>query len=154
MVFENVFINTPKCCLWAILVVTAAIQVIETCSKKVLLYERIPTMESDLWLSDKSGRLAAWSSISRADFQPPSTMHGAWGHPVVPLSLLPGHGADPLPRGVWPLPAQLEWPRQTPSQSARLRARLSATEMVIGENICLWRHRYRQRVYSSPFLFK
>lgn len=151
MLFENMFISTPKCRLWAILV-TVAIQMVETRRKKVRLYERIPTMESDLRLSDALGWFAAWSSISRADFQPPSTMCSVWGHPPAPL--LPGHGADLLPWGAWPLPAQLKWAQWTSSRSARLGARLSATEMVIGENICLWRHCCCQRVYSAPFLFK
>lgn len=94
------FISTPKCRLWAILLVTIAIHRIETrWKKKVRPYERIPPMESDLQLSDVSGWFTAWSSISRADFQPPSTMRAVWGHPPAPLPPAPRPPGWPPPSG-------------------------------------------------------
>lgn len=100
ILFEKVFITTPKCCLWAILLVPVTIQVTERHRKEVCLYERIPTMESDLWQSDVSGSFSAWSSINRADFQPPSTMCDVWGHPPPPLPPTPRPRSWPSPSGI------------------------------------------------------
>lgn len=151
MVFENVFISIPKRHLWALLIVTVPIQMIETGRKKVCWYESIPSVEGDCWLPGAPGCLAAWSSISRADFSPQAQCVGCGvGRWLAPWAPAPSPWGWPP----WPLPVQLKWAQQAPSRGLGLRPWLSATKMVMGENICLWSHHYHQSEYSPPFLFK
>lgn len=120
--------SVPQMSLGTILV-TVAIQMIEACRKR----------DFPEWMNPHDGRwplsvrhlgwFTAWSSISRADFQPLSTMCGVWGHSAAPCPLLPGW-TDLLPRGARPLPAQLKWVQQLPSLSARLRAWLLARKTI------------------------